>query len=62
MFVTYKGHSPEKQRLAMYAGALAFAGEPWADGSLEGQLKQAFDVIRKRRRRARINALQAKAA
>ncbi len=62
MFVTYKGHSPEKQRLAMYARALAFAGEPWADGSLEGQLKQAFDVIRKRRRRAKINALQAKAA
>lgn len=62
MFVTYKGHSPEKQRLATYAGALAFAGEPWTDGSLEGQLKQAFDVIRKRRRRAKQKALQAKAA
>ena len=62
MFVTYKGHSPEKHRVAMYAGALAFAGEPWADGSLEAQLKQAFDVVRKRRRRAKKKALQAKAA
>lgn len=60
MFVTYKGHSPEKQRTAMYAGALAFAGEPWDDGSLEGQLKQAFDVIRKRRRMAMKKARQAK--
>jgi len=62
MFVTYKGHSPEKQRVAMFAGALAFAGEPWDDGSLEGQLKHTLDVIRMRRRKAKLKALQAKAA
>ncbi len=62
MFVTYKGHSPEKQRVAMFAGALAFAGEPWDDGSLEGQLKHAMDVIRQRRRKAKKKALQAKAS
>ncbi len=62
MFVTYKGHSPEKQRVAMFAGALAFAGEPWDDGSLEGQLKQTLDLIRKRRRRAKMKALQSKAS
>ena len=62
MFVTYKGHSPEKQRVAEFAGAMAFAGEPWDDGSLEGQLKHTLEVIRKRRRKAKIRALQAKAA
>ena len=62
MFVTYKGHSPEKQRVAMFAGALAFAGEPWDDGSLEGQLKHAMDVIRQRRRKAKMKALQTKAS
>ena len=62
MFVTYKGHSPEKQRVAMFAGAQGFAGEPWDDGSLEGQLKQTLDLIRKRRRKAKMKALQAKAS
>ena len=62
MFVTYKGHSPEKQRVAMYAGAMAFVGEPWDNGSLEAQLKQAFNVIRKRRRTAMIKAQQTKVA
>ena len=58
-FVTYKSHSPEKQRVAMFAGAMAFAGEPWDDGSLEGQIKHALDVIRKRRRKAKLMALKA---
>lgn len=62
MFVTYKGHSPEKQRVAMYAGAMAFVGEPWDNGSLEAQLKKAFNVIRKRRRTAMIKAQQTKVA
>ncbi len=62
MFVTYKGKSPEKQRVAMFAGALAFAGEPWDDGSIEAQLKQVLDNIRKRRRKAKIRALKAKAS
>ena len=59
VFITYKSHSPEKQRVAMFGGAIAFAGEPWDDGSLEGALKHALDVIRKRRRKARMVALQA---
>ena len=37
LFVTYKSKSPEKPRLAEFGGAMAFAGEPWDDGSLEGQ-------------------------
>ena len=59
LFITYKSHSPEKQRLAEFGGAMAFAGEPWDDGSLEGQIKHSFDVIRKRRRKAKIMALKA---
>ena len=59
VFITYKSHSPEKQRVAMFGGAIAFAGEPWDDGSLEGALKHALDVIRKRRRKAKMVALQA---
>jgi DNA-binding response OmpR family regulator len=59
LFITYKSHSPEKQRLAEFGGAMAFAGEPWDDGSLEGQIKHTFDVIRKRRRKAKIMALRA---
>jgi len=59
LFITYKSHSPEKQRLAEFGGAMAFAGEPWDDGSLEGQIKHTFDVIRKRRRKAKIMALKA---
>ncbi len=62
LFVTYKSRSPEKQRLAMFGGAMEFAGEPWDDGSLEGQIKHALDVIRKRRRRAKIKAFKAKQA
>ncbi|MCZ6538560.1 MAG: response regulator [Chloroflexi bacterium] len=61
-FVTNKSHSPEKQHRALYEGALAFACEPWDDGSLEGQLKQALDLIRKRRRKAVIKAREAKSA
>jgi len=62
VFITYKSHSPEKQRLAEFAGAMAFAGEPWDDGSLEAQVKHTIDVIRKRRRKAKIQALKAKAS
>jgi len=62
MFVTYKHTSPEKQRVAEFAGALAFANEPWDDGSLEAKLKHTLDVIRKRRRTAKIQALKAKAS
>jgi len=62
VFVTYKSHSPEKQRLAEFGGAVAFAGEPWDDGSLEGQMQHTLDVIRKRRRKARMVALQAQEA
>jgi DNA-binding NtrC family response regulator len=61
IFVTYKSHSPEKQRVAMFAGAMAFAGEPWDDGSLEGSITHTLDVIRKRRRKAKIQALRAQA-
>jgi DNA-binding NtrC family response regulator len=59
VFVTYKSHSPEKQRVAEFSGAMAFAGEPWDDGSLEGQIKHTLDVIRKRRRKAKMMALKA---
>ncbi|MEE8045717.1 MAG: response regulator [Dehalococcoidia bacterium] len=59
VFVTYKSHSPEKQRLAEFGGAVAFAGEPWDDGSLEGSIRHTLETIRKRRRRAKINALKA---
>ncbi|MDP6665938.1 MAG: response regulator [Dehalococcoidia bacterium] len=62
LFVTYRGNSPEKQRVAMFAGAMAFAGEPWDDGSLEAQIKHTLDVIRKRRRKAKIQALKAQAS
>ena len=62
VFITYKSHSPEKQRVAMYGGAVAFAGEPWNDGSLEGAFVHALDVIRKRRRKAKMMALQAQEA
>jgi response regulator RpfG family c-di-GMP phosphodiesterase len=58
VFVTYKSHSPEKQRLAEFGGAVAFAGEPWTDGSLEGVIRHTL-TIKKRRRRARIQALKA---
>lgn len=53
IFVTYKSHSPEKQRLAEFAGAMSFAGEPWDDGSLEAQVKHIINVIRQRRRKAK---------
>ncbi|MBT3995663.1 MAG: response regulator transcription factor [Chloroflexi bacterium] len=59
LFVTYKSKSPEKQRLAEFGGAMAFAGEPWDDGSLEGQFAHTLDVIRKRRRKAKMLALKA---
>lgn len=59
LFVTYKSRSPEKQRLAEFGGAMAFAGEPWDDGSLEGQIAHTLDVIRKRRRKAKMLALKA---
>lgn len=62
VFVTNKSNSPEKQRVALYSGAMAFAHEPWDDGSLEGQLRHVLDVIRKRRRKARIMAARAKAS
>lgn len=62
LFVTYSKHAPEKQRVAMFAGALAFASEPWDDGSLEAQLKQTLDIARKRHRRAKKQALKAKAS
>jgi DNA-binding NtrC family response regulator len=62
LFITYKSHSPEKQRLAEFGGAVAFAGEPWDDGSLEGQIQHTLDVIRKRRRKARMAAVQAQEA
>ena len=62
MFVTYKSNSPEKQRLAEHHGALAFANEPWDDFSLEAKLKHALEVIRKRRRKAKMQALKAKAS
>ncbi|NQW20290.1 MAG: response regulator [Chloroflexi bacterium] len=62
IFVTYKSHSPEKQRLAEFRGAIAFAGEPWDDGSLEGQIKHTFDVIRQRRRKAKMLAFKAQEA
>jgi DNA-binding NtrC family response regulator len=61
LFVTYKSRSPEKQRLAEFGGAMAFAGEPWDDGSLEGSIKHTLDVIRKRRRKAKMLALKAQA-
>jgi chemotaxis response regulator CheB len=38
---------------------MAFAGEPWDDGSLEGQFAHTLDVIRKRRRKAKMLALKA---
>jgi len=59
MFITYKGNSPEKQRVAEFNGAIAFSGEPWDDGSFEGQIGHVLDVIRKRRRTAKIQALKA---
>lgn len=62
LFITYKSRSPEKQRLAEFGGAMAFAGEPWDDGSLEGSIKHTLEVIRLRRRKAKIKALKAKAA
>lgn len=62
LFITYKSRSPEKQRLAEFGGAMAFAGEPWDDGSLEGSIKHTLDVMRKRRRKAKMMALQAQAA
>jgi DNA-binding NtrC family response regulator len=62
IFVTYKSHSPEKQRLAEFGGAMAFAGEPWDNGSLEGSVVHVLDVIRKRRRKARMQAVQAQEA
>jgi DNA-binding NarL/FixJ family response regulator len=62
LFVTYKGNSPEKQRVAEFSGAMAFSGEPWNDGSFEGQVSHVFDVIRKRRRKARMQALKAQEA
>jgi DNA-binding response OmpR family regulator len=62
LFVTYKGNAPEKQRLAEFSGAMAFSGEPWDDGSFEGQVSHVFDVIRKRRRKARMQALKAQEA
>ena len=62
LFVTYKGNSPEKQRVAEFSGAMAFAGEPWDDGSYEGQVAHVLDVIRKRRRKAKIQALKAQEA
>jgi len=57
--VTYKSRSPEKQRLAEFGGAMAFAGEPWDDGSLEGSIRHTFDVVRARRRKAKIKAFRA---
>jgi DNA-binding NtrC family response regulator len=62
IFVTYKSHPPEKQRVAMFGGAMAFAGELWDDGSLEGQFRHVLNVVRKRRRKARLAALKAKAS
>ncbi|MDA1280377.1 MAG: response regulator [Chloroflexi bacterium] len=62
MFVTYKSSSPEKQRLAEFHGAIAFANEPWDDGSLVAKLKHSLEVIRKRRQKAKIQALNAKSA
>lgn len=59
LFITYKSRSPEKQRLAEFGGAMAFAGEPWDDGSLEGSFNHVLDVIRKRRRKAKMVALKA---
>lgn len=62
LFVTYKGNSPEKQRVAEFSGAIAFSGEPWDDGSYEGQVGHVLSVIRKRRRKAKIQALKAQEA
>ena len=62
LFITYKGNSPEKQRVAEFGGAIAFSGEPWDDGSFEGQIGHALSVIRKRRRKAKIQALKAQEA
>jgi DNA-binding NtrC family response regulator len=62
LFITYKSPSPEKQRVAEFAGAVAFAGEPWDNGSLEGSIVHNLDVIRKRRRRAKITKLKAQEA
>lgn len=58
-FITYKSRSPEKQRLAEFGGAMAFAGEPWDDGSLEGSINHVLTVLKTRRRKARIAALKA---
>ncbi|MBT5628029.1 MAG: response regulator [Chloroflexi bacterium] len=58
-FITYKSRSPEKQRLAEFGGAMAFAGEPWDDGSLEGSMNHVLTVLKNRRRKARMIALKA---
>jgi len=58
MFITYKGNSPEKQRVAEFSGAIAFSGEPWDDGSFEGQIGHILTVIRHRRRKAKMQALK----
>jgi response regulator RpfG family c-di-GMP phosphodiesterase len=59
-FITYKSRSPEKQRLAEFGGAMAFAGEPWDDGSLEGSINHVLTVLKTRRRKARMAALKAR--